>query len=193
MEIRRSEDLQSVSLNGTIIGSTVDSELTAEMNKRLTGCYLVHTYRACNLIGLHFRREILENESDYAYSEEDLGIQAECWLRVLTQGGLAAAAEEMYRGPDPDDESFQWDAGKSVFDACIHRFVRENRRAAVRSAEMNAFGDLFVAFENGSIIQFLINSTDPEHEMWRFINEKEGDIVRDACSLQRDTSSSEDE
>lgn len=189
MDTRRSHDLPSDSANGTAAGS----ELIAEISKCLTGCYLVHAYRACDLIGLTFRREILENESDYAYSEEDLGIQAECWLRVLTQDGLAAAAEEMYRGPDPDDESFHWDAGKSVFDACIHRFVRENRRAAVRSVEMNAFGDLSVAFENGSIIQFLVNSTDPEDEMWRFINEKEGDIVRDAQSLQRDTSSSGDE
>lgn len=147
--------------------------------QRIKGCYLCRIQRICDMIGLYFSDICLDEGHDL--KDEIYGLHIQCWVRMIENNRVTACSEEMYVPVDTNCDSFQYDVDESVFDVSRRNFVNSHRNILIEQVCVERNGDLKLIFSDESIIQIIVNKTDNEDELWRFMmltEENQPHIIR---------------
>lgn len=149
---------------------TIDVHVATAGVSQLIGCGIKRYQRICDMVCLYFANP----RCNVSYAtrigcDEPYGLHMPCWVRVLWNGKIIAASEEMFVPADEKNEDFHYDVDRSVFDDAMDRFIALCNDCTVRAVKLQTYGDLTISLNNGFEIEAMVNRANPEDEAWRFM------------------------
>lgn len=182
-----------------------DIKIIIQELEKLKGEYLHRITRAGSMVMFQLGEFIEKDFHSYAKGEiistetklvPKYALHIDCCFRLSCAGEMIIAKCDLYQPhsklenkPDFDFEQFDWDVqGSNRFDELIYKYFSEGKPVNFKVKKIEAYklGDLKIYFENGFLLEAIIDISGNE-ECWRFfeVGNKDNHLVVNGRGIEK--------